>query len=516
MNARGNGPDPLVWNMRGVSGRRGLWALVRPLGIAVSLGFLLALAAGCKKKPEAPAESATAPPTVHLTQPQQRDIVVEVGQPSFVEAYERTSIYPKLTAYIEKWYVDIGDRVKSGQVLADLFVPEVQEDYRTKAATIELDKQQVRLAMQQVKVAEANVKAAAARLKEAEAILDEWQAQVHRWSVQVARLQREMERGVVDPQIVLESENQLRASTAKRDAAEADIAKAAADLESRKAALREAQVAVDVAQAAVAVATSNWKRLGAWVGYLKLYAPFDGIISARNANTGDFVLPMTGDPTADMRAPDLSPGRKAAPVFVVDRVDVVRVFVDVPEADANYVKQGTRASVLVKAFRDQPIPAQVTRTSWALNVTSRTLRAEIDLVNDKLPQEYVDRGAHQMAADQTVLSNPQILPGMYAYGTVIIERSKVLAIPVEALLRVGDKSFCWLYRDGKALRSETTVGVSDGKWVEVLNRRVGETEAATSPRRGWTQFDGTEQLILGDLSLLTDGAPVEAAAAGKD
>src|SRR5262249_38270071 len=81
-------------------------------------------------------------------------------------------------------------------------------------------------------------------------------------------------------------------------------------------------------------------------------------------------------------------------------LDIVRIFVEVPEQDANYVQVGTKASVLVRAYRDQPIPGKVTRTSWALNAKSRTLRAEVDLVN---PQS-------------------RLLPGMYAYGTLTIER----------------------------------------------------------------------------------------------
>ena len=72
---------------------------------------------------------------------------------------------------------------------------------------------------------------------------------------------------------------------------------------------------------------------------------------------------------------------------------------------------GTKASVLAKAYRDEPIPGSVTRTSWALNVKSRTLRAEIDLPNP----------------------GSQLLPGMYAYAKVIIERPGVRALPVAAL-----------------------------------------------------------------------------------
>ena len=95
----------------------------------------------------------------------------------------------------------------------------------------------------------------------------------------------------------------------------------------------------------------------------------------------------------------------AAPIYVVDRTDIVRIFVDIPEQDANYVQIGTKATVLAKAYRDQPIPGTVTRTSWALNIKSRTLRAEIDLPNP----------------------DSQILPGMYAYAKVIIERPGVRA-----------------------------------------------------------------------------------------
>ncbi len=72
---------------------------------------------------------------------------------------------------------------------------------------------------------------------------------------------------------------------------------------------------------------------------------------------------------------------------------------------------GSKATVLVRAYRDRPIPGTVTRTSWALNIQSRTLRAEIDLPNP----------------------GSQLLPGMYAYAKVMIERPGVRALPLSAL-----------------------------------------------------------------------------------
>ena len=118
-------------------------------------------ATGCGHEEESHYTSVSKPPAVRIIQPEVRKIVRDVGQPSFIEAYERTSIYPKLTAYIDKWIVDIGDKVKKGEVLATLFVPELVEDFGTKKATVKLDKERVELANKMVEVADADVKAAA-------------------------------------------------------------------------------------------------------------------------------------------------------------------------------------------------------------------------------------------------------------------------------------------------------------------------------------------------------------------
>ncbi len=379
---------------------RSWWSLV-------CLGLVTVVAPGCAKH-EKEVKSVAEPPSVDLIQPATRTITRIVGQPSFIESYERTSIYPKVTGYIEKWFVDIGDKVKKGQTLAILFVPELREDWETKKATVELDREKVDLARKIVEVAKADVQAAEAHLQEAKAILDQYQSQVDRWDVECKRLRGLVAKGIVDAQILLESENQLRSSTASRDTAKATILKAEAELLSKKATEAQDEVSVKVAARDLQVAISDAKRLEAWVGYLTLQAPYDGIIVARNANTGDYVSPAQGDPTTMARAPHLSPSGTSAPIYVIDRTDVVRVFVDVPEQDANFIHgesalgkgDGTPATVLARAYRDEPIHGTVTRTSWALNVKSRTLRAEIDLPN----------------------KGSQILPGMYAFGKVIIER----------------------------------------------------------------------------------------------
>lgn len=461
----------------------------RPAGRPwLAIGLAALATAGCGRKEESRYSSVAKPQVVRITKPEARKIIRTVGQPSFIESYERTSIYPKLTGYIEKWNVDIGDKVKKGDVLATLFVPELVEDFGTKKATVKLDEERIALAQKQVEVAQADVQAAQAELDESQAILGKYQAEVDRWDTEVKRLDREVKRGVVDPQVLLESTNQWKSSEAARDAAKATIEKSRADVLSRQAALAKAQVDVGVARADLAVAVSDAKRIEAWVGYITLAAPYDGIVVTRNANTGDFVYPSGGDPTALQRSPNLSPGGMAAPIYTVDRTDVVRVFVDIPEQDANFVQIGTKAHILARAFRDEPIAGSVTRTSWALNIKSRTLRAEIDLPNPE----------------------GQILPGMYAYARVIIERPNVLALPAAALVQSGDDTFCWTYRDGRAVRTDVRTGINDGDWYEVTN--LQDSKSPESKAGGsWRPVDGAEQVILGDLSILADGAAVEVA-----
>ena len=114
----------------------------------------------------------------------------------------------------------------------------------------------------------------------------------------------------------------------------------------------------------------------------------------------------------------------------------------------------------------------MTRLSWALNFKSRTLRAEIDLPNP----------------------GSQILPGMYAYGKVIVERPNVRALPRSALTYVGGKSFYWRYENGHALRTEVQTGDTDGEWtaprtpVPRSDPRFGRAAhpARDSARSRWT------------------------------
>ena len=328
------------------------------------------------------------------------------------ELRAQSSVYPKMNAYISKWIVDIGDRVKKGDALANLFVPELVEDHGTKKATVVLDQERIALAKTVVEVATADVDAAAGAARGGPGGTRRLPRRGRALGLgnQAARQRAQAGRGQSpgcppDHQSVEGVRRHARRGGGDR-------LKATAELLSRRAALSQAKVDVRVAEADLTVAESEEKRLQAWVDYLVLPAPYDGVIVARNANTFDFVLAHHGRPLglsprtlplAEWRRPRRSTWSTAPTSSAFSSTS--------PSKTPITSRSAPRPPCSSRRFDDQPIPGTVTRTSWALNIQSRTLRAEIDLPNP----------------------GSQLLPGMYAYAKVIIERPGVRALPVAAL-----------------------------------------------------------------------------------
>lgn len=449
---------------------------------------VLFLIGGCAKKTPPQLRPVSEEPTVKVVHPSVRDLVIEVGQPSFIEAYEQTAIYAKLPGFIEQWNVDIGDRVKKDAVLATLYIPELVQEHAQKKAQVEVDNALVDQALKLVEVSEENLKAAIAQVKEARANVGKYAALVKRWQSEVDRETKLVAEGVVDKQILSESRRQLESSQSSEAAAVASVNTAEANRLARQADLDKARVDVAVARARAKVSDADEKRLSALVGYTRLISPYEGVVVLRNANTGDFVLPATGDPSASPRSADQST-TKGAPIYTIARTDVVRVYVDVPEQHANLIisrvdaqrdstLRPTKATVRIPSMGEDEIPAEVTRTSWALNAKSRTLRAEIDLPNP----------------------HAKLLPGMYAYGKVTIERKGVRVLPRSTVVEIGNDTCCYLLRDGKAVQVKVQTRPGDSRWVEVTKKLEGDT---------WQPLADSEEVIDSDLSELSNGKAVK-------
>jgi HlyD family secretion protein len=440
------------------------------------LVLLAAITIGCEAHQEA-APPASTKPRVQVVTPEVRSIVRSVSQPAFVNAFEQTSIFPKVAGYIKQWTVDIGDRIKKDETLVELFVPELDAELAQKKAQSAEQQVLIKVSEEMVKVAENRLKVAEAQITKAKADVGQYQSAVDRWESEVERLKGLVAQRVVDKQILSESEKQLKSNIAARDAADASVLATQALEAERRADLAKSRVDVDAASAKFQVTLADVQRYTALVSYTRLTAPYDGTVVVRNANTGDFVQPAGGDQSSSRESAAPGSGNRS-PIYVVSRTDMVRVFVDIPEADANYVQQGTKAKVNLRAIEDADIEAEVTRTSWSLNVQTRTLRAEIDLPNP----------------------DAKLLPGMYANCSVTIDRPHVRTLPLTAILPMGNQSCCYLVVDGKAVRTPVQIGPSDGKFVEVAKKFVHDQ---------WSNFQGDEQVIMGDFSEIRDGGAVE-------
>jgi RND family efflux transporter MFP subunit len=164
--------------------------------------------------------------------------------------------------------------------------------------------------------------------------------------------------------------------------AKAQVASAAVEVGQAKIAGAEADVRAAEANRAVAaaqerVAAAEVQRLQALLQYTKIVAPFEGVITRRWVNVGDLVQAATASRTT--------------PLFNCQKIDVVRVYCDVPESSVAGVRTGVGAEVKLYGPAGQTIHGTVTRIATALDPATRTMRAEIDLPN---PDETLRPGMY--------------------------------------------------------------------------------------------------------------------------
>jgi RND family efflux transporter MFP subunit len=322
----------------------------------------------------------------------------------------------------------MGEQVKKGQVMAELLIPEMEVEVQQK---------------------EAAVAQATAEIKQARAAVLRFEAERGYRQSQYDRLSRVGRNGVIDQQNVAERRFALEAAKAAVAKAESDVA---------------------VAQARLPVAEKARDYARTLLRYTKIPAPFDGVVTKRHINDGDFVQPPAG--------------RKGEALFVVDQVDPVRVFVNVPEPEAVWVRDRDEATVRTQGPAGQEFKGTVTRTARALDPTTRTLKTEIDLPNPE----------------------GKLLPGMYVDVTITTQRRNVWTLPASAVVPTQEQSYCYRLEDGKAIRTPVQVGLSGGGLIEVRKQRV---------KAAWEDFTGEEKIIKSGVADLKDGQAVEVTPAEK-
>jgi RND family efflux transporter MFP subunit len=264
-------------------------------------------------------------PEVIVVRPQLAPVQTSLTLPGNLLPLYSASIYARTNGYVEKRFVDIGSRVKQGQLLAIISTPEVD--------------QQLNQARAQVLQASAAVEQAKAALQQAQANLD---------LAQVTRQRYERLKGThaVTPESVDEADQTFNARAADVTAAQANIA---------------------VTQANLKESQANVERLVQLQGFERVVAPFSGVITARNVEQGDLV--------------DDGSGNGSKSLFDIAQSDVLRVQVEVPQSAALSIRTGEQAVITVSERPGRKYVATVTRDADSVDLAARTMLTEVQVDN---------------------------------------------------------------------------------------------------------------------------------------
>jgi len=342
------------------------------LGIAIGILtlFVIMLAVGVIARTRTDRELTSAAQTVQSAVPQVSVIRPEPATASDLtvaattQAMQDTIVYARTTGYLSGRHVDIGDRVKAGQLLAEIASPEIDEQLRQ----------------------------AQADLQQSEKTLELQKATLDLAQITMARYQ----------------------------AADADSAVAKEMVDQSVAAVKTGQAAVAAAEASVTSNTANVRHFQELTAFERVTAPFAGTIIQRNVDVGALI--MAGSPTNNTAAAPSSVTGGANGVFEIAQIDWLRVFVNVPQTYAPNVHAGLPVSVSVRGQMMEPVTGTVTRTANALDPGTRTLLVEVDVPNPShrlLPGMFV-YAAFKISAAGTRWRVPATAAIFDAQGTRVV------------------------------------------------------------------------------------------------
>lgn len=405
-----------------------------------ALGLIVPLTGGCQKAVP-PAAAATGGPAspgvdrVTVGKPVRKTLTLSTAQPGQIEPFEEAPLFAKVAGFVEKVLVDIGDTVDKDQPLVEISIPEMHDDLAQKDALVRQSEAELKQAEVSIVGAKAAVRSAEAHVAQSEAGIVRTDAEYQRWDAEFKRIKDLADKRAVTEKLVDETRSQLQAAEAAKRESAAAVLSAKANLDEAAVQVQKAEADLGAASARLSVAKANLARTKTLLDYTVIKAPFAGVVTRRLVNTGHYVSPP-GGPTSQ-------------PLLVVCRTDIVRIFVDVPELEAERVnsgKDGDKAEVRVQALGNRAFSALVTRSSWSLDPSNRSLRTEIDIPN----------------------ADGVLRPGMYATAAIILEqRPDVVVLPVAAVVREGPDAFCCRVVSGKVERHKIEVGLRSGAEIEI-------------------------------------------------
>jgi len=314
-------------------------------------------------------ESPVTHPVVTIVHPQTGQPTSTLLLPGNIEPLYSAAIYARTEGYIDRRNVDIGSHVKTGQVLAVISSPEVDQQLLQARATLA----QSEASLQQAKATLAQAKA----------------------NAELARLTKERDlplgaEHAISQQIVDEA-------VQAHDARVADVA--------------AAQANITAAEANVTANRANVARLEQLQGFEQVVAPFDGVITARNVERGDLV--STGSAAA------------GKPLFNIAQSGTLRIQIDVPQSEAVNIQDGQKASVTVKERLGREYTGTIVRSAGSLDSAARTMLTEVQVDNrdgSLLPGMYA-QVRFTLAAQRTSFLIPT--------SSLVIDRSGMHVVTIQ-------------------------------------------------------------------------------------
>jgi RND family efflux transporter MFP subunit len=433
----------------------GWWALIGGIALCAALaaGYYLTRgqpAATAEESPSGPEK----PPAAHVevVHPQKGALDRSTTQPGSVQAFESVRLFAGVSGYLKTLNVDIGDRVKRGQVLAVVDVPELDKQVQRHASAVEQARAHVVQMKARVISAKAEVEAARAAVPQAEATAKSKAAALRFREKQYRRMQDLYHSKSIDERLVDESMEQRDAALEAKVAAEEGVTSARERLNAAAARVQQAEADVDEAAAEVKVAQAELEKAQVLVRFATMTAPFDGVITQRSLFPGDYV-----------KAAD--EGGTSVPLLTVQRTDLMRVVVQIPDRDVPYCDPGDPAVVELDALPGQKIPtAKVSRVSMSEDAETRLMHVEVDVPNP----------------------TGKIRNGMYGRVTILLEKSKFLAVPAACLVgKVKDgQGRVYVVRNGHLQLTPVRIGADNGHQIGIAAGLSAEDEVVVHPGEG--------------------------------
>ncbi|PZR74650.1 MAG: efflux RND transporter periplasmic adaptor subunit, partial [Chthoniobacterales bacterium] len=338
------GPEPKLLDAPRPASKRAPWliglGLLLLVGLLFLAGYLPRRNRGEKIDAEAQQEEENLP-IVNVTKVKRSVPVSELILPGNITPLTEAYIYARASGYVKRRFVDIGDRVRAGQLLAEIDSPELA---------------------QQVQQARAGLGQSRAQLGQTQAALGQARSQLKLAAVTLERWNVLVGRGVLSKQ-------------------EGDQKQA--DYENAEANVRAAEADVKAAQDNVGASEANLNRLIEMQGFTNVRAPFAGVITARNIDTGALISASGAGQgnSAGGTAASSANGSQNSEMFRIAQIGTLRIMVNVPQSNAPAIHLGQQADIMLQEYSRRKFAGHVTRTASSLDQNSRTMLTEVQVAN---------------------------------------------------------------------------------------------------------------------------------------